>query len=165
MHIEGALYSIILTWEKTLGLMDKIGSITSRCSGKCARTHPPKELIPRKSLFGEDQRPDPGDGGNRAYGQDRVGDSKYIAVAEESYPFLIRDKKQHLSVQTIRRVEMYFCKIVANSKKSSAPAVTQQPQFNNLKWAKDKWRFVYHVHLTHHRGAKSWFQSRVTYQK
>ena len=25
-------------------------------------------LIPRKSLFGEDQRPDPGDGGNRAYG-------------------------------------------------------------------------------------------------
>ena len=38
-----------------------LGSITSRCSGKWAHTHPPKE-----SLFGEDQRPDPGDGGNRA---------------------------------------------------------------------------------------------------
>ena len=35
-----------------------VGSITSRCSGKWARTHP--------HLFGEDQRPDPGDGGNRA---------------------------------------------------------------------------------------------------
>ena len=39
-----------------------LGSITSRCSGKWARTHPPSS-----SLFGEDQRPNPGDGGNRAY--------------------------------------------------------------------------------------------------
>ena len=37
-----------------------VGSITTRCSGKWAHTHPPKEL------FGEDQRPHPGDGGNRA---------------------------------------------------------------------------------------------------
>ena len=73
-HIEGALYSIILTWEKT---------------------------------------------GKRGCFEENLNQnlSKYIAVAEESYPFLIRDKKQHLRVQTIRRVEMYFCKIVANSKK------------------------------------------------
>ena len=65
-----------------------IGSITSRCSGKWARTHPPEFQWHRRrvnyqfsncvtdkvngsrvqpSLFGEDQRPDPGDGGNRAY--------------------------------------------------------------------------------------------------
>ena len=46
-----------------------IGSITSRWSGKWARTHPPPPPPPPppKSLFGEDQRPDPGDGGNRAY--------------------------------------------------------------------------------------------------
>ena len=36
----------------------RVGSITSRCSGKWARIHPP---------FGKDQRPDPWDGGNRAY--------------------------------------------------------------------------------------------------
>ena len=43
--------------------------------------------------------------------------SKYIAVAEESYPFLIRCKSNmHLRVQTIRRVEVYFCKIVTNIK-------------------------------------------------
>ena len=35
-----------------------LGSITSRCSGKWARTHPPKEI--------KDQRPDPGDSENRA---------------------------------------------------------------------------------------------------
>ena len=33
--------------------LDFLGSITSRCSGKWARTHPP-------SFFGEDQRPWPG---------------------------------------------------------------------------------------------------------
>ena len=51
-------------WQKVLCSlsMSQLGSITSRCSGKWAHTHPPKE-----SLFGEDQRPDPGDGGNRAY--------------------------------------------------------------------------------------------------
>ena len=37
-----------------------LGSITSRCSGKWARTHPR-----------EGSRPDPGDGGNRAYQKDR----------------------------------------------------------------------------------------------
>ena len=49
------LFGIVIIWRTILG------SITSRCSGKWAQTHPPKE-----SLFGEDQRPDPGDGGNRA---------------------------------------------------------------------------------------------------
>lgn len=39
------------------------GSITSRCSGKWARTRPPE---------GEDQRPDPRVGGNRAYLQRRL---------------------------------------------------------------------------------------------
>ena len=49
------LFGIVIIWRTILG------SITSRCSGKWAQTHPPKE-----SLFGEDQRPDPGDSGNRA---------------------------------------------------------------------------------------------------
>ena len=47
-----------------LDLVVSIGSVTSRCSGKWARTHPPKE-----PLFREDQRPDLGDGGNRAYSE------------------------------------------------------------------------------------------------
>ena len=36
----------------------RVGSITSRCSGKWARTHPPS--------LRKGSRPDPGDGGNRA---------------------------------------------------------------------------------------------------
>ena len=48
--------------------------------------------------------------------------SKYIAVAEESYPFLIRDKR---NIYVFRQS------------------------------AEDKGRFVYNVHLSHHRGAKS----------
>ena len=72
--------------------------------------------------------------------------------------------KQHLRVQTIRRVEMYSCKIVTNSKIKRTCNHSNR-RFNNMKWANDKGRFVYHVHLSHHRGAKSWFQSRVTSQK
>ena len=56
---------------------------------------------------------------------------------------------------------VYFCKIVTNSKIKRTRHHSNR-RYNNLKWAKDKGRFVYHVHLSHHRGAKSWFQSRVT---
>ena len=50
-----------------------VGSITSRCSGKWARTHPPEVVV--VSLRGG-SRPDPGDGGNRAYVHSNEGKSR-----------------------------------------------------------------------------------------
>ena len=52
-----AVYNQLISAESST--TSRLGSITSRCSGKWARTHPP-------SLRGG-SRPDPGDGGNRAY--------------------------------------------------------------------------------------------------
>ena len=42
---------------------------------------------------------------------------------------------------------MYFCKIVTNSKIKRTRNHSNR-RFNNLKWAKDKGRFVYHMQIT-----------------
>ena len=65
-----------------------VGSITSRCSGKWAHTHPP----------GEDQRPDPGDGGNRAY-HDRCNIFPGLSYHKANNTFLNSVRKNNVEAQ------------------------------------------------------------------
>ena len=75
-------------------------------------------------------------------------------------PILIRDKSNIYVLRQSAELECTFFKIVTNSKIKRILSSQQPPV-----WAKDKGRFVYHVHLSHHRSAKSWFQSLVTSEK